>query len=52
MGEGLHPFKALAFNNPTSLTEDLYFKSINTTVDQYRVFLKEVRSNSLQTRQL
>src|SRR5580693_2864587 len=29
------PFKALAFNNPTAQTEDLYFKSINTTVDQY-----------------
>jgi hypothetical protein len=42
------PFKALAFNNPTPQTEDLYFKSINTTVDQYRVFLEEVRSNSLQ----
>jgi hypothetical protein len=42
------PFKALAFNNPTPRTEDLYFKSINTTVDQYRVFLDQVRSNSLQ----
>ena len=30
------PFKALAFNNPTRQTEDMYFKSINTTVDQYR----------------
>jgi len=28
------PFKALAFNNPTPQTEDLYFKSINTTLDQ------------------
>ena len=42
------PFKALAFNNPTPQTEDLYFESINTTVDQYRAFLKEVRANSLQ----
>jgi hypothetical protein len=42
------PFKALAFNNPTSRTEDLYFKSINTTVDQYRIYLKHVRSDSLQ----
>jgi hypothetical protein len=42
------PFKALAFNNPTPRTEDLYFKSINTTVDQYRLFLEEVRNNSLQ----
>jgi hypothetical protein len=41
------PFKGLAFNNPTPQTEDLYFKSINTTVDQYRAFLKKVRSDSL-----
>ncbi len=41
------PFKALAFNNPTPQTEDLYFKSINTTVDQYRVFLEEVRTHSM-----
>jgi len=41
------PFKGLAFNNPTPQTEDLYFKSINTTVDQYRAFLEEVRSDSL-----
>jgi hypothetical protein len=34
------PFKGLAFNNPTAKTEDLYIKSINTTVDQYRVLLK------------
>ena len=41
------PFKALAFNNPTPQTEDLYFKSINTTVDQYRAFLEEVRTDVL-----
>src|SRR5579863_611479 len=41
------PFKGLAFNNPTPQTEDLYFKSINTTVDQYRAFLEEVRNNTL-----
>jgi len=41
------PFKGLAFNNPTAQTEDLYFKSINTTVDQYRAFLEEVRSDTL-----
>ncbi len=42
------PFKALAFNNPNPQTEDLYFKSINTTVDQYRVFLEGVRTDTLQ----
>ncbi len=41
------PFKGLGFNNPTPQTEDLYIKSINTTVDQYRVFLEEVRSDAL-----
>src|ERR1700694_847604 len=41
------PFKAMAFNNPTSQTEDLYIKSINTTVDQYRAFLEQVRTDSL-----
>src|ERR1700694_4862027 len=42
------PFKALAFNNPTAQTEDLYFKSINTTVDRYRIFLQQVRACSLE----
>jgi hypothetical protein len=41
------PFKGLAFNNPTPQTEDLYFKSINTTVDRYRALLEEVRSGTL-----
>jgi hypothetical protein len=41
------PFKAMAFNNPTPQTEEMYFKSINMTVDQYRAFLKEVRADSL-----
>jgi hypothetical protein len=41
------PFKGLAFNNPTPQTEDLYIKSINTTVDQYRAFLQEVRTDTL-----
>jgi hypothetical protein len=41
------PFKALAFKNPTPQTEDLYFKSINTTVDQYKALLEEARTDSL-----
>jgi hypothetical protein len=40
-------FKGLAFNNPTPQTEDLYFKSINSTVEQYRAFLEQVRNNNL-----
>ena len=43
----LGPFKGLAFKNPTPQTEDLYIKSINTSVDHYRAFLEEVRSDSL-----
>ena len=41
------PFKGLAFNNPTPQTEDLYIKSINITVDQYRNFLEQVRTDTL-----
>jgi hypothetical protein len=44
------PFKGLAFNNPTPQTEDLYIKSINTTVDQYRTYLVAVRTDSLVLR--
>ena len=40
-------FKKLQFNNPTPQTEDLYFKSINTSVDQYRAFLEAVRTGLL-----
>lgn len=41
------PFRGLAFKNPTPQTEDLYFKSVNLTVDQYRSFLNAERTNSL-----
>ena len=41
------PFKGLGFNSPTAQTEDMYIKSINTTVDQYRSLLEEVRADKL-----
>jgi len=41
------PFAAMAFKNPTPATEEMYFKSINTTVDQYRAYLDKVRTDSL-----
>ena len=41
------PLKSLAFDNPTQATEELYFKSINTTVDQYRVFLEQAGTASV-----
>ena len=43
------PFKGLAFKNPTRQTEDLYIKSINATVDQYRHLLEEVDTTALTT---
>jgi uncharacterized protein (DUF2461 family) len=42
------PFKAMAFKNPTAKTEEMYFKSINNSVDHYRAFLEELRTDSLQ----
>ena len=42
------PFRALAFNPPTTQTQDLYFKSINTTVDRYRQELHAVNEGHLQ----
>jgi Zinc dependent phospholipase C len=41
------PFKAMAFKSPTPATEEMYFKSINSTVDQYRAYLEEIRVNKL-----
>jgi uncharacterized protein (DUF433 family) len=40
------PFKGLGFNNPTPQTEDLYFKSMNSTVDQYRILLHAAATDS------
>src|SRR6202165_2611892 len=40
-------FKGLGFKDPTPQTEDMYFKSINSTVDQYRIFLRAERTDSL-----
>ena len=42
------PFKAMAFKSPTPKTEEMYFKSINTSVDQYRTYLEELRTDSLR----
>lgn len=41
------PFRKLAFNSPTPQTEDLYIKSINTAVDQYRAYLEQERTGAL-----
>ena len=42
------PFKGLAFNAPTPKTEDLYIKSIDATLVEYRKFLQQERSGSLK----
>jgi hypothetical protein len=42
------PLKALDFNIPTAKTEDLYFTSINQTVDKYGSLLKEERARQIE----
>jgi hypothetical protein len=42
------PFKALAFQIPTTQTEDMYIKSINTTIDNYTSLLREQQSGQLR----
>ena len=42
------PFKALAFQTPTTKTEDLYFKSVNDTVDVYRQALRDLHDGSIK----
>jgi len=42
------PLEAMDFRNPTPRTEDMYFKSLNLTVDQYRALLEEERSRTLK----
>ncbi len=41
------PFKAIAFETPTPQTEDLYFKSVNSTVETYRAELHQLRVGDL-----
>jgi len=45
------PFKGLGFATPTPQTEDLYIKSINVTVERYRILLEELRANKTATLQ-
>lgn len=42
------PFKALAIKTPDTRTEDIYLKSVNSTVDQYRTFLVDLRGTGLR----
>ncbi len=42
------PFKAIAFKMPNPNTETLYLKSVNSTVDQYRAKLHDLKTGELQ----
>jgi hypothetical protein len=40
------PFRGAAFKNPTPQTEDLYFASVNKTVELYRALLKDLAAGT------
>ena len=42
------PFSALAFKIPTQPTEDMYIKSVDTTVEDYSKLLQETRAEDLR----
>lgn len=42
------PFRTLAFKVPTTQTEDMYIKSINKSVDEYRSLLRKQGAGQLQ----
>lgn len=41
------PFKAVGFKMPSPGTETLYLKSINSTVDQYRIYLQDLKAGKV-----
>lgn len=41
------PFKAVAFKMPSPETETLYLRSVNNSVDQYRLYLKDLKAGNL-----
>jgi hypothetical protein len=43
------PLRAIDFKEPTEKTENLYFESVNKTIDHYGLALREVRNKNLQT---
>lgn len=46
------PFRGLAYKNPTPQTQDLYFKSVNSTIDYYTELAKQLRADGLTLRQM
>jgi hypothetical protein len=43
----LCPLRGLDYKDPTPATENLYFESVNATVDYYRKLLRDVRQRTL-----
>jgi hypothetical protein len=41
------PFKAVGFKMPSPTSETLYLKSINSTVDRYRLYLMDLKTGTL-----
>jgi len=41
------PFKAIAFKMPSPDTETLYLKSVNASVEQYRIYLQDLKAGKL-----
>ncbi len=41
------PFKAIAFKMPSPETETLYLKSVNSSVEQFRIYLQDQRAGKL-----
>jgi len=41
------PFKAVGFKMPSPETETLYLKSVNATVDQYGIYLRDLKADKL-----
>jgi hypothetical protein len=41
------PFKAVGFKMPSPETETLYLKSVNNTVDQYGIYLRDLKADKL-----
>jgi Zinc dependent phospholipase C len=41
------PFKAVAFKIPSPDTETLYLRSVNNSVEQYRIYLRDLKAGKL-----
>jgi hypothetical protein len=45
-------FKAIGFQTPTRETEALYMKSVNDTVDQYRIYLQQLSTREVSLKNM